>query len=160
MFLELCPHRDGRADGHFVQVRHVGGRLGRGRVEQVVENPLAAQHRRGARGVRRDGQHAALREHAGTRQPRQLHPAQLGPRHVGNPVMPRQALVDEGILPVDEVQNAAVFANHVGDERLGLAPHREPQIVFEIREALPVARDRLQRPELQPLPAEVLGQRP
>ena len=41
------------------------------------------------------------------------------------------------------------------DEELGLAAHREPQVVLEVREALAIARHRLERAELQPLPAEV-----
>jgi hypothetical protein len=41
------------------------------------------------------------------------------------------------------------------DEQLGLAPHREPQVILELGEPLTIPRDRLERPELQPLAAEL-----
>ena len=43
---------------------HVGRRRRRRRAEEVLEHPLAAQHRRGRRRVRRDHQHGALAEQA------------------------------------------------------------------------------------------------
>ena len=73
--------------------------------------------------------------------------------------MLRQPFVDEGIAPVDEVEDAPVLADHVLDEQLRLPAHREAEIVLEVGEARAIARDRFERAELQPLPAEVLGQR-
>ena len=45
------------------------------------------------------------------------------------------------------------------EEQLGLATHREAQVVVEPGEPLLVGRRRLQRADLQPLPAELLDQR-
>ena len=46
------------------------------------------------------------------------------------------------------------------DEQLGLAAHRQAQVVVELGELLAIGRQRLERAELQPLPGEVLAQRP
>ena len=56
------PHRQrlARARALGLQRRHVGRRRRRRRRQQVLEHPLAAQHRRGARRVRGDRQDAAL----------------------------------------------------------------------------------------------------
>ena len=62
-------------------------------------------------------------------------------------------------LPLEEIEDAAVVADDVLDEELRLAAHREPQVVLEIRKPCLVARQRFERAELQPLPAEVLRQR-
>ena len=73
--------------------------------------------------------------------------------------MTRQALVEERIASVDEVEDAAIVADDGLDEELGLAPHRQPEVVLELRELVAVAREGFERAELQPLAAEVLGER-
>jgi hypothetical protein len=158
MFLELRAHRCRRADVGFVEVRDVGGRLGRWRIEQIVEHPLAAKHWRGSRGVRGDGEDAALGQHAGPRRRRQIDLAELRSRHIRDAVVARQALVQERVAPVDEVEHAAVVPDNRLDEELGFPTHRQTQVVLELRELVAVARQRLEGAELQPLAAEVLRQ--
>jgi hypothetical protein len=65
-----------------------------------------------------------------------------------------QALVHEGVLAVDEVEDAAVLAHDAVEEELGLPPHGEPQAVVEVRIALAVGRRRLEPAELEPLSGE------
>ena len=74
-------------------------------------------------------------------------------------VMPRQALVQERVRRAEEVEDAAVLADDALEEQLGLPTHREAQVVVEPREPVLVGRRRLQRADLQPLPAELLDQR-
>ena len=159
MLLELLPHRRGGADRRVVEVGDVGRRFRRRRVEQVVEYPLAAHHRRGPGRVRRHRQDAALREDAAARRAGQIDAAEGRTGDAGDAVVPRQALVEEGIAAVDEIEDAAVFTDDRVEEHLGLAPHRQAEVVLEIRELLPVARHRLEGAELQPLAAEVFGER-
>ena len=122
MRLELLAHRRRGADRRLVEVGHVRRRLGRRRVEQVVENPLAAQHRRGARRVRRHRQHAALREHARRAACRVRSTRRnSGPLTSGDAVMPRQPLVEIRVLAVDEVEDAAIVADRRARRR---APSR------------------------------------
>ena len=113
-----------------------GGGCGRRRVQQVLEDPLAAQHRRGPRRVGRDRQDAGLREHAAARRAGQVHAAELRPGHAGNAVVLRQPLVEERVLAVEEIEDAAVFADDVLEEELRLAAHREAQVVVEVGEAV------------------------
>ena len=82
------------------------------------------------------------------------------PRDVRDPVVPRQPLVQERVAAVDEVEHAAIVADDGLEEELGLAPHRQPEVVLELGELVAVAGERFERAELQPLAAEVLGERP
>ena len=63
------------------------------------------------------------------------------------------------VSAVDEIEDAAIVANDVFDEQLRLAPHRQPQVILEIGEAIAIAGDRFEGAELQPLPAELFGER-
>ena len=114
--------------------------VGRRRAEDVLEDPLAAQHRRGARRVGRHGEHAGLRQHAAALRAGEIDAAELGPGDARDAVVPRQPLVDEGVRAVEEVEDAAVLADDVLEEQLGLAAHRDAQVVVERRELVPVAR--------------------
>ncbi len=76
----------------------------------------------------------------------------------GDAVVPGQPLVQEGELAVEELEDAAILPHDGGDEHLGLAPHRRPQVVIEIRKLLAVGRGRLEGADLQPLSGEVLAQ--
>ena len=99
-----------------------------------------------------------LCEHAASRSPGQIDPPEFRARDIGNAVVTREPLVQERVPAVDEVEDAAVFADDVLDKELGLLPHRVPEVVLELRKAILVARHGLERAELQPLAAEVLGQ--
>ena len=68
--------------------------------QQVLEHPLAAQHDRGAVGIRRHGQDAALPEQAAAVRIGQRHAAELRAVDARDTVVLRQALVDERIVGV------------------------------------------------------------
>jgi len=159
MRLELFAQRRRRTDRRLVQVRHVRRRIGRRRIEQVVENPLAAEDRRRAGRVRRHRQHAGVREDAGTRRIDKLDAAEPGSAHAGDPVMPREPLVEEGVFRVEEVEDAPILLDHILDEVLRLAAHRHPQVIVEVGKPLAIAGQRLERAKLEPLAAELLRER-
>ena len=75
-----------------------------------------------------------------------------------DPVVPRQALVQEGEVGIDELADRPLLAQHGLEQHLGLGAHRGAQLVVEVREALAVGLDALQRPQLQPLAGEVARQ--
>ena len=88
-----------------------GGGDRRRRAEHVLENPLAARHRRRAGGDRRHRQHAALPEQAAPRVVRiERDAAEVAAVNIRNAVVTRQPLVDERVVGVEQVDDAAVLA--------------------------------------------------
>jgi hypothetical protein len=73
--------------------------------------------------------------------------------------MARQPFVEESVFAADQVENAAVLQHDVSEEEFRLFEHRSPQVIVEIREAIPVGLHRLQAANFQPLPGEILRQR-
>jgi len=61
---EACAHRQRRRDSVVVERGHVGRRGRRRFASERRENPVTANHRRGARGVRGDSENAALPQQA------------------------------------------------------------------------------------------------
>ena len=139
------------------QRRHVGRRVGRRRPQDVGQDPLAAKHRRRPHRVRGDGQDAALPEQPAP-VPAHRHAPEVAPLHVGNAVVPREPVVDEGVVGVEQVEDAAVLPHDALEEQLRLAAERLPQPVVEVGEEHLRRPRRLQVAELQPLPDEVVGQ--
>ena len=90
--------------------------------------------------------------------PCQIDLAELVPLDAGNAVKLGQALIQEGVIGVDEIEDGAVFADDVLEEQVGLLLHRHPRVVGEFRELDAVGRVRFQGPRLQPLAAEVFDQ--
>ena len=158
VFLELLAHRRRRSDLRFVEIRHIGRRLRRRGIQEIVEDPLAAQHRRRARRVRGDREDAALRQHAAARRGGQVDLPELRSRDVRHAIVARETLVQERVAAVDEIEDAAILPDDRLEEELRLAAHRQPQVVFELRELVAIPRQRFERAELQPLAAEVLGE--
>ncbi len=58
-------------------------------------------------------------------------PAEVTAVHVRDAVVAGQPLVDEGIVGGQEVDNALIVAKLAGDEQLGFALERLPQVVVE-----------------------------
>ena len=54
------------------------------------------------------------------------HQPHVGALHVGNAVEPRQRAVEEGLPGDEQVGGGAVLTKQVGEEELGLPPHRQP----------------------------------
>src|SRR5690606_18421508 len=129
--------------------------------EQVLENPFAAQRRRRAVRVRRRHQDAALAEEASARVElgAERHAAEVTAVDSRNPVMTREALVDERVVGGQQIQNAAVLVNDAREEELRLALEALPQSVVEIRELVRVRMDVVEVPQVEPLTREVLDER-
>ena len=118
----------------FRQRRHVGRRRRRRRVQDVVQNPLAAHDRRGPRRLRRHHQDRALAEQPLARIVGQRHATELASVHVRNAVVPGEPFVDERVVGRHQVEDVAVLAHDALEEELCLAPERQPQVVVEIGE--------------------------
>ena len=69
--------------------------------------------------------------------------------------MPGEPLVQERVVRAEQVDDAAVLADHAVDEELGLLTQCLPQVVVEIRKDAHVGRNPVQIPQVQPLRREV-----
>src|SRR3982751_5317652 len=96
MLLEALAHglRPRRVD-LVLERRHVRRWWGRRRPDEVVENPLAADDRRGAAGVRRHEPHAAFAEDALPRFVGDCHAAELAAMDAGDAVVAGEPFVHE-----------------------------------------------------------------
>ena len=96
--------------------------------QDVFENPLAARDGRCAIGDRGHQQQARLAQQATARIVlRQTHAAETVSTHSGHPVVAREAFVDERVVGVEKITNAAVFADDAFKEHLRFASHRTAQ---------------------------------
>ena len=112
--------------GVFFERRHLGRRLRRRRAEEIVENPLAANDRRGPGRVRRHGQDAGVAEQAAAALVGHRDPTEPIPDHIRNLVVPRQPAVDERVVGRQQLEDRPVFAHDAHEEQLGFALHRRP----------------------------------
>ena len=78
--------------------------------------------------------------------------------HSGDPVVPREPLVHEGVIRADEIEHAAVFAHDRLEKHFRLAFHRRAQRPVPIREGFCVRLHDFQIAQLQPLTGEVFHQ--
>ena len=143
----------------FLEGRHVGRRRRRGRAEDVVEEVLAPDHRRRPRRVRRHGQDARVAEQSGPPRVGHPHAPEVRPVDVGDPVEPREPLVQVRVVGRQQLDEGPVVAYLMLEEQLGLAAERLAQVVVELGVRARVGVDGPQVPDEQPLPAEVPGQR-
>ena len=160
MLLQLLTERGGESDFGFVQLGYAVRRRGRGRSQDILQQPLAAKHRRGARRVRGNGQDTRLCQHAAPLLAVELNAAEEVSSNSFHPVVPRQPLVQERVGRIEKLQNASVLTDDGLEKHLRFKPHRRPQRLVKIREAVRVRGDGFKIPQLEPLPGEVLDQRP
>src|SRR4051812_12617665 len=73
-------------------------------------------------------------------------------------VMLGEPLIQVGVIAVEQGQQAAVLAKDALQQHLRLTAERLPQCVIEIGEDIGIWLDRLQIPQIEPLPAEVRDQ--
>ena len=70
-----------------------------------------------------------------------------------------QPLVQEREVGVEQVEHAAILADHRREEQLGFARHRLPQTLVEIgKQAIVGVLDRDEVAQVEPLPGEILDQ--
>ena len=72
--------------------------------------------------------------------------------------MARETLVDKCVVRVQQVDDAAIFADDAVEEHLGFDTERLTQVVIEVREHLRRRRGARQVAQLQPLASEVLDE--
>src|SRR5688500_824976 len=122
MLRHPLAHREHLADRRRAERRYVRGRWRRRRAQDVLEHPFAAKHRRGAVGVRRDRQYAAVAEearaHAVLAERDAAEPAAVDVR---NAVMAREPLVHERVRRAQQVEHIAVLFDDAFKEELGFA---------------------------------------
>ncbi len=160
MRLEPFAHRRQLAAlAAFLQRRHVGRRRRRRRAEDRLEQPLAAQHRRRAVGIRRHGQQAALAEQSAAPAVGQRHAPEAVAVDVRNPVVPGQALVHEGVVRAQELDDAAILLQLALEEERRFLQERVAKVLVEIGEEIGIRRDVADVLQHQPLPGEVLDER-
>src|SRR5262247_1189529 len=97
---------------------------GRRRAENVFQDPLSAEDRRRAIRIRSHGQDAALAKQTHSGLIRQRDTTEAASVNVRNPIMPRQPLIHERVIGIDEIEDAAVFAHDAVEKQFGLAPER------------------------------------
>jgi hypothetical protein len=160
MLLEPLAHAVRRAvRGGLFERGHVRRRRRRRRVEEVREDPLAAEHRRRAVRDGRLEQDAALAEQPAAILVLQRDPAERVAEHALDTVVIREALVDERVVRPDEVEHARVLEQHRPQKQLGLVQHVAAQVVVERREDARVGRLRVDEPQLEPLLGKVRYER-
>ena len=143
----------------LVEHGYVRRRRGHFGTQQLFQDPPAAQHRTGAVGERRDRQDARVPEYAAAGGVIQLHAPHLRSLDAVDLVVGRQPLIDERVVGVDHLQDAAVFANDGVEEEDGLLAHRRRQLVVEFRERPGVRPDGVaKRPGSEPLGGEPIRQ--
>ena len=91
------------------------------RRQDVLEQPLAANRRRGACRVRRHRQHARLSQQAPAVLVGQRHAPEVAAVHAGNPVVTRELLVEERVVRRQQIHDAAVRLQLIVEEQLRLA---------------------------------------
>ncbi len=80
--------------------------------------------------------------------------------HVRDAVVPRQALVHEGVVGIEQAQHALVLEDDALEEHFGFALHRLAQVVVEVGEDIGVGLQAAQVAQEQPLSREVAPERP
>ena len=128
-------HRKTGGHGALIERRHVRERRRRRRAEEIVEDIHATNDRRRPRGVRRDREHAAVPQQATA--PAlgcERHAAEAAAVDVGNAVVLRETLVEKGVVRPDQIEHAAILAQHAVEKELGFLPERLAQVVIEVRD--------------------------
>ena len=87
-------------------------------------------------GIRGDGQHAGLRQDAAAPAVGgEIDAAEFVALDAGDAVDVGQAFVDEGVVGIEEIQEAAIFAHDVGEERARVSrASSRRSVVVEVRE--------------------------
>ena len=145
----------------LLSVRHVRRRRRRRRAEDVLEDPLAAQHRRRAVRIRRHRQDAALTEQAAALVALVSVTRGSGCRRRWGCRSARQPLVHEGVVGVEQIEHAAVLAHDALEEQLRSRCGTPAAARCRSSGKSPgVGMWPLQVAQHQPLAGEVVDQRP
>ncbi len=147
-------------DGPIVFQRwNIRRRRWRGRTQELLQHPLAADRRRRPVGIGGHRQNAALSEQAVPVRVLQLDAAELDAVNALDPVVLGQALIQEGVVRTQQVGDAPIVPHLTFDQELGLFRKGMAQVLVEIRIGRRVRRYPRDVAQEQPLAGEVLHQR-
>src|SRR4030095_13690172 len=121
--------------GHvaFIERGHVGRWRRRRRAEDVLQHEDAAKYRRGPRRIRRDREEAALPQQAAAMSLGcERHAAESASVDVWNSVVLRQAFIEERVVRPDQIEHAAILAQHAVEEELRFLSKGLSQVVIEV----------------------------
>ena len=157
MLLEDLPHRALELGvGVQRQCRDIGRWRRKLLVEQVFQDELAADHRRGAKAftqrLRRQRQDRGMGHDAAALRQIDRHLAEFVASDAADAIELGQARIDEGVVGIEQVGDGAVVGDDVVEELLGLALHRGEQRLVHVGRVVEAAN-------LEPLAQEILGQR-
>ena len=108
-----------------LQRRNVRRRRRRRRCEQILQHPLAAQHRRRPGRVGGERQDASLAQQSAARAAGGKRDApEIAALHVGNAVVLGQPLIDERVVGRQQFEHAAILAQDAVEEQLGFPLER------------------------------------
>ncbi len=152
-------NRERRRDRVVLQRRHVRRGRRRRRAEDVLEDPLAADHGRRAGRVGGHGQDTPLAEQAAPHAVvAELDASEVAAVDVRDAVVLGQALVQERVVRLQQVEHAAILAQDALEQEFRLLSEGLPQVVVEVGEQAQVRSDRIQVAQVQPLAREVAHQ--
>ena len=147
------PLQSRRAAEHVVRHRR------RRHPEQVLQDPFSSHHGRRPVGMGRHHQHRPLAENSPARVIGQRDPPEVTSVDTWYPVVSCEPFVDEGVIRVHQIEDAAVFLNDALKEEQRFLAERAAQIVVEVDELRRQRRHVAEVPEIQPLPCEVRRER-
>ena len=158
MLLQPHPHRNIHPRTLVLQPRYIGRRRRRRSPQEILQNPLTPNHRRRPRRIRSQRQNRTVRQQAATRRALKRDALKPKPIHPRNPVIPGQRTIQIRELPVNQLQQIPILAEHLTHEHLRLTPHVPQQLVIHQRELHRIRLLPVQRPQIQPLPGKILHQ--
>lgn len=135
-----------------------GRRRGR-RVEEIFEDPAAAQNRGGAGGVTGSSEHAGMGEDAAAA-PGGGHvdATEFGPDDAGNAIEACQAFIEKGVRSRQDVGDAAIVADEIEEEEGGFLLHGMAQAFIEVGELFDIGLHGVDVAVLKPLASEIINE--
>src|SRR5687768_10761118 len=120
---------------------------------------MTANHGRGTRRVRRDGQNTRV-----TQEPAAMtllvhgDSPKLTAVHVRDPIMFSEPLVEKRIVGLNQIKHTAILTQNAVEEKLCLLPHRLSKVVVKVRKQTHIRNDGFQVAKIKPLTCKVLNQ--
>src|SRR6187455_1920436 len=103
-------------------------------------------------------QHGSLPEQPEACRVAHAHATELASENAVDAVVASEPFVDERVVAVHQVEDAAVLSQHALEKELGLTLKRLTKVVVEIREQVGVRDDAAKVAQVQPLSGEVLDE--
>ena len=125
---------------------------------QGFQDPLASQDRGCTSRIGGNRQYTGLRNQSPALVTGELNPPEVSALDTGMPVMTGQSLVEESVVGVQKIDQAAVILQYRTEEELRFATHGLSQRFVKVGKPVRVGLSALQIPQLQPLPGKIFHQ--